>query len=229
MRSPAVCMRPRKASLQNKFEKVSEGGLEPSSRGFFPRVVKSPAACSSAAKTGEMSPSSVPERRPSSQGGPGRRDGGDVGMIRIVPGRRPEEPATWATTIKPPPPVTRCHRCSRRAEPSVGAIQADNSSIVRCRIANSVHQMHEASGRILAWATPLCCTRSAVRTVYCVRRGQCRRRSDWLVRETRSMSTTPLFHVVDAVTIPVPDLDAGLCFYRDSLGHQLRWRHDDIG
>ena len=43
------------------------------------------------------------------------------------------------------------------------------------------------------------------------------------------MSTTSLFHVVNAVTIPVPDLDAGLCFYRDSLGHQLRWRHDDIG
>jgi len=41
---------------------VSEGGLEYSSRGFFPRVVKSPAACSSAAKTGEMSPASVPER-----------------------------------------------------------------------------------------------------------------------------------------------------------------------
>ena len=43
------------------------------------------------------------------------------------------------------------------------------------------------------------------------------------------MSATPLFQMVDAVTIPVPDLGAGLCFYRDSLGHQLRWRHDDIG
>jgi predicted enzyme related to lactoylglutathione lyase len=43
------------------------------------------------------------------------------------------------------------------------------------------------------------------------------------------MSTTPLFQMVDAVTIPVPDLDAGLRFYRDSLGHELRWRHDDIG
>jgi hypothetical protein len=41
---------------------VSEGGLEHSSREFFPRVVKSPAACSSAAKTGETSPASVPER-----------------------------------------------------------------------------------------------------------------------------------------------------------------------
>ena len=38
------------------------GGLEYSSRGFFPGVVKSPAACSSAAKTGEISPASVPER-----------------------------------------------------------------------------------------------------------------------------------------------------------------------
>jgi len=43
------------------------------------------------------------------------------------------------------------------------------------------------------------------------------------------MSATPLFQMVDAVTIPVPDLDAGLRFYRDSLGRQLRWRHDDIG
>jgi len=42
---------------------VSEG-LEPSSKGFFPGVVKSPTACSSAAKTGEMSPASVPERGP---------------------------------------------------------------------------------------------------------------------------------------------------------------------
>ena len=43
------------------------------------------------------------------------------------------------------------------------------------------------------------------------------------------MSATPLFQKVDAVTIPVPDLDAGLRFYRDCLGHQLRWRNDDIG
>lgn len=28
---------------------------------------------------------------------------------------------------------------------------------------------------------------------------------------------------------PVPDLDAGLRFYRDSLGHELRWRNDAIG
>ena len=29
---------------------------------------------------------------------------------------------------------------------------ADNSSVMRCRIADSVHQMHEASGRILPLA-----------------------------------------------------------------------------
>jgi hypothetical protein len=45
-----------------EFEKVSEEELEPSSRGFFPRAVKSPAAYSSAAKTGEISPASMPER-----------------------------------------------------------------------------------------------------------------------------------------------------------------------
>jgi predicted enzyme related to lactoylglutathione lyase len=43
------------------------------------------------------------------------------------------------------------------------------------------------------------------------------------------MSATPLLHKLDAVTVPVPDLDAGLRFYRDSLGHELRWRNDQIG
>jgi predicted enzyme related to lactoylglutathione lyase len=38
-----------------------------------------------------------------------------------------------------------------------------------------------------------------------------------------------LFKKIDAVTIPVPDLDAGLRFYGDCLGHRLRWRRDDIG
>lgn len=42
-------------------------------------------------------------------------------------------------------------------------------------------------------------------------------------RSVGRMSTTPLFLKVDAVTIPVPDLDAGLRFYRDSLGHELLW------
>lgn len=39
----------------------------------------------------------------------------------------------------------------------------------------------------------------------------------------------PLLRKVDAVTIPVPDLDAGLRFYRDVLGHPLRWRNDAVG
>lgn len=42
-------------------------------------------------------------------------------------------------------------------------------------------------------------------------------------------ATTPLLQKVDAVTVPVPDLDAGLGFYRDSLGHELRWRNDQAG
>ena len=41
--------------------------------------------------------------------------------------------------------------------------------------------------------------------------------------------STPRLRKVDAVTVRVPDLDAGLAFYRDGLGHPLRWRNDDIG
>jgi predicted enzyme related to lactoylglutathione lyase len=41
--------------------------------------------------------------------------------------------------------------------------------------------------------------------------------------------SAPLLQKVDAVSVPVPDLDAGLAFYRDRLGHQLRWRNDEIG
>ncbi|WP_020392445.1 VOC family protein [Kribbella catacumbae] len=39
----------------------------------------------------------------------------------------------------------------------------------------------------------------------------------------------PVLRKVDAVTIRVPDLDSGLAFYRDKLGHELLWRHDEIG
>jgi predicted enzyme related to lactoylglutathione lyase len=39
----------------------------------------------------------------------------------------------------------------------------------------------------------------------------------------------PLLRGVDAVTVPVPDLDAGLRFYRDVLGQPLLWRNDEIG
>jgi predicted enzyme related to lactoylglutathione lyase len=38
-----------------------------------------------------------------------------------------------------------------------------------------------------------------------------------------------LFRKVDAVSVPVADLDAGLAFYRDALGHELLWRNDELG
>jgi predicted enzyme related to lactoylglutathione lyase len=34
----------------------------------------------------------------------------------------------------------------------------------------------------------------------------------------------PLLHKVDCVRLYVPDLEAGLSFYRDRLGHELIWR-----
>lgn len=38
-----------------------------------------------------------------------------------------------------------------------------------------------------------------------------------------------LLRKIDAVTVPVPDLDQGLRFYRDALGHALLWRDDSRG
>jgi catechol 2,3-dioxygenase-like lactoylglutathione lyase family enzyme len=35
--------------------------------------------------------------------------------------------------------------------------------------------------------------------------------------------TQPLFRKIDCLRIHVPDLDAGLAFYRDQLGHQPSW------
>jgi predicted enzyme related to lactoylglutathione lyase len=43
------------------------------------------------------------------------------------------------------------------------------------------------------------------------------------------MSMDAVLRAIDAVTVPVPDLDLGLAFYRDALGLQLRWRNDAIG
>jgi predicted enzyme related to lactoylglutathione lyase len=34
----------------------------------------------------------------------------------------------------------------------------------------------------------------------------------------------PLFRKIDCLQVPVPDLEAGLAFYRDQLGHELIWR-----
>lgn len=42
-------------------------------------------------------------------------------------------------------------------------------------------------------------------------------------------SSSPVLRMVDAVTVPVPDLERGLAFYRDGLGHDLIWRNDAIG
>ncbi len=35
---------------------------------------------------------------------------------------------------------------------------------------------------------------------------------------------TPLFRKIDCIELYVPDLEAGLAFYRDQLGHELLWR-----
>jgi predicted enzyme related to lactoylglutathione lyase len=39
----------------------------------------------------------------------------------------------------------------------------------------------------------------------------------------------PLLRYLDAVTIPVPDLDKGMAFYCGVLGHELLWRNDAVG
>ena len=39
-----------------------------------------------------------------------------------------------------------------------------------------------------------------------------------------SSPLTPLLRKVDCLQIPVPDLEEGLAFYRDRLGHDLIWR-----
>jgi predicted enzyme related to lactoylglutathione lyase len=43
------------------------------------------------------------------------------------------------------------------------------------------------------------------------------------------MATGGIFRKVDAVTVPVPDLDAGLRYYSQALGHRLLWRNDAAG
>ena len=43
------------------------------------------------------------------------------------------------------------------------------------------------------------------------------------------MTTGGVLRKVDAVTVSVPNIDAGLSFYVDVLGHQLKWRNDSIG
>jgi predicted enzyme related to lactoylglutathione lyase len=43
------------------------------------------------------------------------------------------------------------------------------------------------------------------------------------------MAKAALLRTVDAVTIPVPSIEAGLRFYGDALGHALLWRNDEVG
>jgi predicted enzyme related to lactoylglutathione lyase len=38
-----------------------------------------------------------------------------------------------------------------------------------------------------------------------------------------------LLQYVDAVTVPVPDLDSGIAFYGGVLGHELIWRNEAAG
>jgi catechol 2,3-dioxygenase-like lactoylglutathione lyase family enzyme len=39
--------------------------------------------------------------------------------------------------------------------------------------------------------------------------------------------STPLIRKVDAVVVRVPELERGLAFYRDHLGHRMLWRTED--
>ena len=43
------------------------------------------------------------------------------------------------------------------------------------------------------------------------------------------MTSLAVLRGVDAVTVPVPDLDQGFEFCRDQLGHELVWRNDAVG
>jgi predicted enzyme related to lactoylglutathione lyase len=49
--------------------------------------------------------------------------------------------------------------------------------------------------------------------------------------QPKPMTTGPsaLLRAVDCITVPVPDLDSGLAFYRGALGHPLLWRNDEVG
>jgi predicted enzyme related to lactoylglutathione lyase len=39
----------------------------------------------------------------------------------------------------------------------------------------------------------------------------------------------PVLRYVDAVTVPVPDLESGVAFYCDVLGHEVLWRNEALG
>jgi len=47
------------------------------------------------------------------------------------------------------------------------------------------------------------------------------------VRQSLEPVSIPVIRKVDAVVVRVPDLEQGLAFYRDQLGHPLLWRNED--
>src|SRR4051812_30659742 len=49
------------------------------------------------------------------------------------------------------------------------------------------------------------------------------------ISRKQAIGDEPLLRAVDAVIFSVPDLDSGIAFYRDQLGHQLLWRNDEVG
>jgi predicted enzyme related to lactoylglutathione lyase len=49
------------------------------------------------------------------------------------------------------------------------------------------------------------------------------------IADAGDMAKPGLLKKVDAVTVRVPDLDAGLAFYAGLLGHRLKWRNDAVG
>ena len=51
----------------------------------------------------------------------------------------------------------------------------------------------------------------------------------WLTPDNDIMATSAQLQGIDAVTITVPDLDAGEAFYTGVLGLPRKWRNDEIG
>ena len=55
------------------------------------------------------------------------------------------------------------------------------------------------------------------------------RRPDPPLSHAAGATSGGLLRRVDAVTVRVPSLDAGLRFYAGGLGHRLLWRNDAVG
>ena len=68
--------------------------------------------------------------------------------------------------------------------------------------------------------TTACCCLYWLYSRRCVVPAPCR-----LCRRSTDVSD-PLIQRVDCIHVEVPDLESGLAFYRDSLGHELLWRDE---